>query len=124
MAPLNVLTATATDLQTLYQDGNLTTVEAAELYMQHILNHNHRFNALVEVTPQEHVLALATQLDQERAEGVVRGPLHGVPIVVKVFICSCPRFSLPEPDLLPRTTSQPIQISVCARPADRMPSWT
>ncbi|KAL6410806.1 Amidase [Ilyonectria robusta] len=97
MAPLNVLTATATDLQTLYQDGNLTTVEAAELYMQHILNHNHRFNALVEVTPQEHVLALATQLDQERAEGVVRGPLHGVPIVVKDNIAT-------HPDLGLRTT--------------------
>lgn len=29
------------------------------------------------------VLRLAKNLDQERHEGKIRGPLHGVPIVIK-----------------------------------------
>lgn len=38
-------------------------------------------NAMIALNPQAH--AQAEQLDRERAGGLVRGPLHGIPIVVK-----------------------------------------
>ncbi len=38
-------------------------------------------NAVIEINPD--ALALADQLDAERKDGAVRGPLHGVPILIK-----------------------------------------
>ncbi|AOB33385.1 hypothetical protein AKI39_03705 [Bordetella sp. H567] len=40
-----------------------------------------RINAMIALCPDVH--AQAQQLDRERAVGLVRGPLHGIPIVVK-----------------------------------------
>jgi amidase len=37
--------------------------------------------SIIEVNPD--ALALADMLDKERREGVIRGPLHGIPIVIK-----------------------------------------
>jgi amidase len=38
-------------------------------------------NAIIELNPD--ALAIADALDRERASGLVRGPLHGIPIVIK-----------------------------------------
>jgi amidase len=35
------------------------------------------------VAPDEHVLAVAEALDKERTEGRLRGPQHGIPVIVK-----------------------------------------
>lgn len=39
--------------------------------------------ALISVAPKHEVLKIARKLDDERARGKVRGPLHGIPIVLK-----------------------------------------
>jgi amidase len=39
--------------------------------------------AIIETAPVDNVLAIAQKLDEERAAGKVRSPLHGVPIAVK-----------------------------------------
>ena len=42
---------------------------------------SHTLNAVIEVNPD--ALALADQLDLERLNGKIRGPLHGIPIMLK-----------------------------------------
>ena len=85
--PFDVLTATAVDLQERLELGTLTSVQIIEAYLSQITAHNHsglKLNALICVAPEESVLAQARKLDEERKEGRVRGPLHGLPIIVKV----------------------------------------
>ena len=48
-----------------------------------------RMNSIIEVNPDAEAIAAA--LDQERAAGHVRGPLHGIPIVVKDVIATADR---------------------------------
>src|SRR5205814_5793068 len=40
-----------------------------------------RLNAVIRVNP--HALAIADSLDRERAQGRIRGPLHGIPVALK-----------------------------------------
>ena len=46
-------------------------------------------NSVIEINPD--ALAIAEGLDQERAQGQVRGPLHGVPVLLKDNIDTCDR---------------------------------
>lgn len=87
MAPFDVLTASASDLTKLLSSGTVSSVDIVEQYLQQIEKYNQQLNALVEVAPREVVLSIAKKLDQEREKGSIRGPLHGVPIVVKVGAC-------------------------------------
>lgn len=41
-------------------------------------------NAIIQVAPEQTLLAKASQLDRERKAGNIRSSLHGVPILVKV----------------------------------------
>ncbi len=43
-------------------------------------------NSVIEVNPDAE--AIATDLDRERSEGQVRGPLHGIPIMLKDSIAT------------------------------------
>ena len=45
-----------------------------------------RLNAFVYVAPRAELLAQASKLDSERKRGVVRSPLHGIPVSVKDVI--------------------------------------
>ncbi|KAH6619627.1 amidase signature domain-containing protein [Chaetomium sp. MPI-SDFR-AT-0129] len=83
MVSFNVLTATASQLQELLQGGSVTSEDIVKEYLQHIDKHNGRLRALVEVAPKGRVLSIARQLDEERRGGSTRGPLHGIPIIVK-----------------------------------------
>ncbi|KAJ8130466.1 hypothetical protein O1611_g3163 [Lasiodiplodia mahajangana] len=83
---VNVLTTTAQELQSFLKDGSLTSVEIVRLYLDQIDRHNHRgakLNAMISVAPYDQLMARATQLDEERSGGRLRGPLHGIPILVK-----------------------------------------
>jgi amidase len=75
---------TITELQQKMNSGELTSRQLAELYLERIdsLDKNGpRLNSIIETNPE--ALALASSLDGERGAGHVRGPLHGVPIVLK-----------------------------------------
>lgn len=84
MVSFDVLTATASQLQELLQGGSITSEDTVKKYLQHIDKHNDRLRALVEVAPKDRVLSIARHLDEERRGGSIRGPLHGIPIIVKV----------------------------------------
>jgi amidase len=85
--PFSVLTATASELQDHLKVETLTSVEIIATYLTQIEKHNHaraKLNAMISVAPRELVLKAAEKLDHERKAGKIRGPLHGLPIIVKV----------------------------------------
>ena len=64
--------------------GRWTSRRLAELYLERIDATNRRgpdLRAVIETDPG--VLAAADALDAERSSGRVRGPLHGIPILLK-----------------------------------------
>jgi amidase len=82
----DVLPTTAAQLQTLLTKGKITSVQIVETYLQQIEKHNHagaKLNAVIATPERAIVLAKAAVLDGERKAGNLRGPLHGVPIIVK-----------------------------------------
>ena len=75
---------TAGELQTKMAAGQLTSVQATRAYIDRIAAVNARgpgLNAVRIVNPR--ALQDASLLDLERATGKVRGPLHGIPVLVK-----------------------------------------
>jgi amidase len=79
--PFNVVEATIPDMQKAMADKRLTSRELVTQYLVRIAMYEDRVNATVAVNP--HALAEADQLDRERAQGHVRGPLHGIPVALK-----------------------------------------
>jgi amidase len=64
--------------------GSLTARQLTELYLARIDAMDKRgpaVNAIIELNPD--ALAIADALDRERKAGHTRGPLHGIPIVIK-----------------------------------------
>jgi hypothetical protein len=90
LAGIRLLTATAVDLQTLLQDGKITSRELIEKSFEQIDTHNHsgmKLPALISAMPRDKALQQADNLDRERKAGIIRGPFHGIPIILKV---KCP----------------------------------
>lgn len=87
MKDLNLLRASAAELQALLQDGQLTSVQLVKACLAQISKYNQKgptLRAIYSIHPEDNVLAVAAQLDKERAEGQTRGALHGIPVIVKV----------------------------------------
>jgi len=80
---IDLLTRTSTipQLQESMNNGQLTSVQLTQFYLQQIESKNPQLNAIISVLPN--ALANARMLDKERADGKVRGALHGIPIVIK-----------------------------------------
>jgi amidase len=72
------------DLQDGMKSGRYTARSITERYLvriEAIDGQGPAINAVIEINPD--ALALADGLDKERAAGKVRGPLHGIPVLVK-----------------------------------------
>lgn len=83
----DVLRATASDLRDQLEDGSITSLEIIEAYLAQIKLHNHagaKLNAVISMPPRPQLLRTAAELDRECKEGKIRGPLHGIPVLVKV----------------------------------------
>ena len=78
--------ATIDQLQQYTADGNLTSQQLAVCYLQRIWQTDDYINSVLEINPD--FLQIAAQLDAERQAGKVRGPLHGIPFMVKDNIAS------------------------------------
>jgi len=75
---------TLDDLQKALQSGQSTSHALTEKYLariQEIDKAGPRIDAIIEVNPE--ALAIADALDKERKEKGPRGPLHGVPVLIK-----------------------------------------
>ena len=70
--------------QAQMREGSLTAVQLTQAYLDRIAAIDAagpQLNAVIEVNPA--ALAIAKARDAERAAGHVRGPLHGIPILIK-----------------------------------------
>ena len=76
--------ATIDILQQKMQQGVYTSRAITELYLKRIDQIDKAgpgLHAVIEVNPD--ALSIADQLDKERKAGQLRGPLHGIPVLVK-----------------------------------------
>ena len=78
---LNVVEAGIPELQQALAEGRVTSRQLVSDYLARIGQHQNRLNAVASVNPS--ALEEADQLDRERAQGRLRGPLHGIPIALK-----------------------------------------
>lgn len=75
---------TITELQEGYENGGFTIAEVTEAYLQRIEQIDQsgpELNSMLYINPE--VMETARELDEELQAGNKRGPLHGVPVVLK-----------------------------------------
>lgn len=68
----------------LMADGELTSVDLTRMYLDRIRaldQDGPKLGAIMEINPDAQ--AIAESMDAERANGNVRGPLHGIPVLLK-----------------------------------------
>jgi len=85
---------TLADLSSAMASGELTSADITQLYLERIVALDRtgpRLRSLIETNPEAE--EIAELLDGERRAGDVRGPLHGVPIVVKDNIDTADRLT-------------------------------
>jgi amidase len=78
---------TISELQKKMTTGALTARQLVEMYLSRIAlvdEGENGINSIIEINPD--ALVVAEQLDAERKEGKVRGPLHGIPVLIKANI--------------------------------------
>ena len=73
--------STIADLQQQIAAGTLTAQTLTQYYLDRIARLDNQVNAIIELNPK--AMAIAEQLDQERAENKLHGPLHGMPVLIK-----------------------------------------
>ena len=82
--PIDVYEASIADLQSAMAAGSATAVQLVDAYLARIEaydRHGPAINAMIRLNPNAR--ADARRLDDERRQGRVRGPLHGIPIILK-----------------------------------------
>jgi amidase len=73
--------ATIDQLQGYLSDGTLTSVKLLSCYLDRVQQVDKYIDSILELNPDAEKIAIA--LDDERTAGRVRGPLHGIPYIVK-----------------------------------------
>jgi amidase len=75
--------ASIAQLQARMAAGRLSSTELVDIYLRRIaaIDKGLDLRSILQLNPDAH--RIAAQLDQERRRGHVRGPLHGIPILLK-----------------------------------------
>jgi amidase len=84
VAPFALEEATIADLQAKMSSGELTARQIAEAYLERIERLDRsgpKLASILETNPE--ALAIADGLDKERREKGARGPMHGIPVLLK-----------------------------------------
>src|SRR5579872_6393914 len=77
----SVVEASISDMRAALEQGRVTSRELVTQYLARIATYEDKLHAALAVN--RNALQEADALDRERAQGRVRGPLHGIPIAVK-----------------------------------------
>jgi amidase len=75
---------TVAELQEAMEDGDLNARMLVRGYLERIRAidfHGPKLNSVIELNPD--ALEIARELDRERRDGRARGPLHGIPVLLK-----------------------------------------
>ncbi|MEE4284996.1 MAG: amidase [Mariniphaga sp.] len=72
---------TIEELQQKMQSGELTSEAICQKYLSRIEQVDPVLKSVIELNPD--ALEIARNLDEERKNGKVRGPLHGIPVMIK-----------------------------------------
>ncbi len=81
---IEVTEATVTELRDAMADRRVSSVQLVDAYLARIAAYEHAgpsLNALIRLNPRAR--ADAAERDAERARGIVRGSLHGIPVIIK-----------------------------------------
>jgi Asp-tRNA(Asn)/Glu-tRNA(Gln) amidotransferase A subunit family amidase len=79
--------ASLVELGLLLRAGEISSVDLTGHFLDRLETHGPALNAVVTVT-RERALREARQADEERAEGLDRGPLHGIPYGAKDLLAT------------------------------------
>jgi amidase len=94
LGPGGILDAGVLEQQQLMEAGKLTSHALTSQYLARIKNIDKsgpRLNAIIEINPE--ALKIALDMDRERKLKRVRGPLHGIPVLLKDNIATADRMS-------------------------------
>ena len=78
---VDVVELTAEEIQAGLASDQFTSVELTRAFLNRIALYEDRYNAMISINPD--ALDIAAALDREYQETGPRGPLHGVPVVIK-----------------------------------------
>jgi hypothetical protein len=87
LTAVELLSLDSVALQERLTAGLTSSIDLVKQCLQQIEAHDRhglQLNAMISIVPYQTLMTRSKQLDQERAEGRVRGPLHGIPMLVKV----------------------------------------
>jgi amidase len=107
---------TIAELQDGMRSGRFTARALAEQYLQRIREVDAagpRLNSVIETNPD--ALEIAERMDRERREGRVRGPLHGIPVLIKDNIDTADRMRTSAGSLALAGSVAPRDSGVAAR---------
>ena len=76
-----VVEASIDDMRKALEQRRTTSREIVQQYLTRIALYEHRLNTAITINPN--ALAEADARDRERAQGRIRGPLHGIPVALK-----------------------------------------
>jgi len=78
---IDVVELTVDDVESGYASGRFTAVDLTRAFLARIARYEGRYNAFISMNPA--AIEIAEELDAEYARSGPRGPLHGVPVVIK-----------------------------------------
>ena len=79
----NIIFQSATEITKLIRERQVSSETVTRRFLEHIKKHNAVINAISDIRNHNEIIEEAKSKDQLLEEGIVLGPLHGLPITVK-----------------------------------------
>ena len=114
--PDELLSKSVGELGAMMKSGALSSHELTQRYLARIAQMDKTgvaLNAVIELNPD--ALAIAAQRDAERTGGNVRGPLHGIPVLIKDNIGSADKMRTSAGSLALATNTPPMDAFIVER---------
>lgn len=106
-------------LKMLMQQGELSSRQLVQFYLDRIeaIDRNGpKLNSIIEINPE--VLEIATALDAERKKSGPRGPMHGIPVILKANIDTADKMETTAGSLALKGHRPPADAFIVARLRD------